>query len=76
MYFWLGNFRQLYTKSIKQQRKRRASGNKTKLRQNENRRRNNMIKNEQISFEVTHTWDCFMTVIFICVSVKNISTEH
>ena len=35
------------------------------MRQNENRQWNNMIKNKQISFEVTRAWDWFTTVICI-----------
>ena len=42
-----------------------SSINKTKSRQNENRQRNNMIKNKKISFTVTRAWDCFATVICI-----------
>ena len=46
-------------KWVKQRRRKRASSNKkTKTRQNENIQRNNMIKNKQISFEVTRAWHC------------------
>ena len=52
-------------KWVKQQSRRRVSLNKTKSRQDENRQRNNTIKNKQISFEFTHASDCFTTVICI-----------
>ena len=54
-------------RSIKERRRKRASWNKTKSRQNVKRQINDVIKSKQISFEVTHTWYCFTTrkVIFI-----------
>ena len=43
----IGNFKiHLWTRSIKQRRRRRALRNKTKLRQNKNRQRNNITKSK------------------------------
>ena len=58
--------------SIKQWRRRGASWNKKKSRQNENTQRNNMIKSKQISFGVT----CANVFILKCVLIMNVSIEH
>ena len=54
--------------SIKQWRRRGASWNKKKSRQNENTQRNNMIKSKQISFGVT----CANVFILKCVLIRTL----
>ena len=70
---WLGCFRYNCTQGPLNNEGGRELNEKTKSRQNKNRQRNNMIKNKQIFFEVTRSWDCFTTATCImllkCVSV-------